>query len=186
MSLHSALVAVIALATVAFVIGTAVERNSGESHGAEKAGETAQHEGGGEGGHAEGGAGEAGERAPGETRPAAQPEHHSELTPPGIDIETAPFVALTALASIALAATAWLRPHAIPLLVVVALAMLAFAALDIQEVVHQSDEARTGLAILAGFVAALHLAAPALATLMVRAARDPAGRRPAAPLRSAM
>ena len=37
------------------------------------------------------------------------------------------------------------------------LAMLVFAALDIQEVVHQSDEDRTGLAILAGFVAAVHI-----------------------------
>ena len=64
--------------------------------------------------------------------------------------------------------------------------MLAFAALDIQEAVHQSDEARIGLAILAGVVAALHLAAAALATLMIRAARDPAGTGPAAPLSSAM
>jgi hypothetical protein len=39
MSLRSALVAVIALATVAFVIGTAIERNSGEAHRAEKSGE---------------------------------------------------------------------------------------------------------------------------------------------------
>ena len=64
--------------------------------------------------------------------------------------------------------------------------MLAFAALDIQEVVHQSDEARTGLAILAAVVAALHVAATVLAMLMIRAGRDPAGSRPAAPLRSTM
>jgi len=184
MSLRSALLTMIAMATVASVIGTTIERNSGESHRAEKAGETAQHEGGTESGRAEG---EAGEAARGKTKTALQPEeHHSELTPLGIDIEAVPFVALAALASIALAAAAWLRPRAIPLLVVIAVAMLAFAALDIQEVVHQSDEARTGLAILAGFVAALHLGVAALATLMIRAARDPARTRPAPPLRSAM
>ena len=182
MSLRSALVALIALATVAFVIGTAIERNSGASREAEKAGQTAHHEGA-----AEGATGEAGEAARGEARPAGRAEEHdSELTPLGIDIEAAPVVGLATLASLALAIAAWLGPRAIALLVVIALAMLAFAALDIQEAVHQSDEARIGLAILAGVVAALHLAAAALATLMIRAARDPAGTGPAAPLSSAM
>ena len=73
-----------------------------------------------------------------------------------------------------------------PLLGLVTLAMLVFAALDIQEVVHQSDEARTGLAILAGFVAAVHILAAILAAVMVREARrtDPGRPRTAAQSRA--
>jgi hypothetical protein len=179
--------AVIAVATVAFVIGTVIERNSGESHEAKNATESLAHKTGGE----------ARETAEAQTsRPrgtsdqaAAEPtsEHAgkpSELTPLGIDIEAAPFVALAAIASLALAIATWLRPRTVPLLGLVALAMLVFAALDIQEVVHQSHEARTGLAILAACVAALHLIAAALATVMIRDARRPDPGRPAAAAQS--
>ena len=39
----------------------------------------------------------------------------------------------------------------------------AFAVLDIAEVIHQLDEDRTGLALLAGVIATAHAAAAALA-----------------------
>jgi uncharacterized membrane protein YidH (DUF202 family) len=51
----------------------------------------------------------------------------------------------------------------------VALAMLAFTALDIRELTHQLHESRAGLAALAATVALLHLLAAAAA---LRAARD--------------
>ena len=187
MTVRSALVGVIAVATVAFVVGTIIERSSGETHEAGNAVESSGHTPATETGESAEGASPRpetrGEQTPGESAP----EHngkHSELTALGIDIEAAPFVALAAIASLALAAAAWLRPRAVPLLGLVTLAMLVFAALDIQEVVHQSDEARTGLAILAGFVAALHILAAVLAAVMVREARRTDPGRPGAAAQS--
>jgi len=49
--------------------------------------------------------------------------------------------------------------------------MVMFGALDIREVFHQHDEAKTGLAVLAGIVAALHLAAAGVGGRMARTAR---------------
>jgi hypothetical protein len=148
MALRSTLAAVIAVATVAFVIGTAIERTTGETQRAVEGGESAEHRA------AEG----------------AGSESNGEVKPLGIDIEAAPFVALAAIASLALAAAAWLRPRTIAVLALVAMAMVGFAALDVREVFHQADEGRTGLAVLAACIAALHLAAAALAAAMIRAA----------------
>jgi hypothetical protein len=105
----------IVVATALFALGTALERNaSGESSHHDEAttvtSATTQ----------EGGSGEAGEspaeRSTEGTRGAASTasleESHEELRSLGIDIEAWPFVALAALASLALAAAAWLRPHA--------------------------------------------------------------------------
>src|ERR687886_172458 len=78
------------------------------------------------------------------------------------------------------AAAVW-RGAAARLLAVVALVMAAFAALDVREVVHQIDESRTGLTLLALLVAALHLAAAALAARAAVSAR-----RAAAPRAGAM
>ncbi len=50
--------------------------------------------------------------------------------------------------------------------------MVAFAALDGREVFHQLDADRTGLAVLAGVVALLHLSAATVAGVMPR---DPTG-----------
>jgi hypothetical protein len=74
---------------------------------------------------------------------------------------------------------AWLRPRTIGLLALVAVAMVVFAAVDVREVFHQADEARTGLAVLAACIAAVHLAAAALAAIMIRDARRPASEPPA-------
>jgi hypothetical protein len=72
-----------------------------------------------------------------------------------------------------LAAAAWLRPTAAPPLVVVAVAMLAFAALDVREVVHQLDIDKSGLAVLAGAIAALHAAAGVVAAALTSRAWRP-------------
>jgi hypothetical protein len=97
---------------------------------------------------------------------AAESRSAQELRPLGVDVEAWPFVALAAAASLALAVAAVARPRAVALLVVVAAAMLAFAALDVREVVHQLDEDRTSLTVLAAAVAALHLGAAAVAGAM--------------------
>ena len=74
-----------------------------------------------------------------------------------------------------LALGVWLRPAWGLLLAVVFVVMVGFAALDVREVFHQLDEDDRGLALLAGVVAALHLAAAGVALLMGRAASSPAG-----------
>jgi hypothetical protein len=93
-----------------------------------------------------------------------------ELKPLGINVEAVPFVVLAAASSIALALGVWVRPRMVLLLLGIAGTMLAFALLDIREVSHQSDEARTGLAVLAAAIAAMHLAAAIVASVMARGA----------------
>jgi hypothetical protein len=166
MSLRSLLVALVLLASAGFVVGTTIERNSGESrhesaatlHAEGSTGEAQSEEGESGGEHRE-------------ATHAGETEHHAELKPLGVDIEAVPFVVLAVFGSLALALGAWLRPRWVALLIVTALAMLAFAALDVRELFHQQDEARNGLAILAGAIALLHGAAAVVAGLMVREAR---------------
>jgi hypothetical protein len=170
MGLRSLLLALVIAATAAFVVGVSIERGDEPAqHAASEAAAPAQEgqEAGGEGEtqHAEG------ESAEGATNTA---EAHAELRPLGIDVEAWPFVAAAAVASLALAAGAWLRPRLAPLLTLVAVAMLAFAALDVREVFHQADINENALAVLAGAVAALHLAAAAVAAAMASRGRDSA------------
>jgi hypothetical protein len=63
------------------------------------------------------------------------------------------------------ALAAWLRATWLPLFALIAIALIALAALDIREVFHQVDKAKSGLAALASIVAILHLSAagPAVA-----------------------
>jgi hypothetical protein len=134
------LVGLLVASTTLFVVGVSLERSSADTHT-----ETATHAASSEGD---------------DDRPA---EHAQDATLLGVDAEAWPFVALAAATSLALAAGTWLRPRWGALLVLIAAAMLAFAALDVREVVHQLDENRTGLALLAALVAALHLNAAAIA-----------------------
>jgi hypothetical protein len=173
MSLRVLLAAFVIAATAAFVVGVSIERGDEAAHqDAGKAAPAGEHgEAGGEdeAQHAEG------ESAEGTT---TTEEPHAELRPLGVDVEAWPFVAVAALLSLALAAGAWLRPTLTPLLTLVAVAMLAFGALDVREVFHQADIKENGLAVLAGGVAALHLAAAAAAVAM--ASRSSNSRAPSA------
>jgi len=174
MELRAALVALVAVATIGFVVGTTIERNSGETHQeapvphAETSGEAGGETEEDEAGHTDEGTG-----AP---EPATERAGHSEeLKPFGIDIEAAAFVALAAAASLALALVAWLRPGHVPMLVAVAATMALVAFLDVREVFHQSDGGRAGLVVLAAAIAALHLAAAGVAGAMARRAPEASG-----------
>lgn len=178
------LVSLIVLATVGFVIGTSIERGnthdeSAAHKSAEQAGEHTEGTGT-EPSHTDEASGESAESHP---DTAGASGSNEELRPLGIDIEAVPFIVLAALASLGLATLGWTRPRWLPGLVIIALAMLLFAALDVREVFHQSDEEHTGLAILAAVVAALHFAAAALAAGMAARSRPqrsaPAGTIPA-------
>jgi hypothetical protein len=66
--------------------------------------------------------------------------------------------------SLILALAVWLRPNHTLLLLLVVVAMLVFAALDIREAIHQGEESNGGLLLFA----ALHLTARALALYLSR------------------
>jgi len=168
----------IVAATATFIVGVAIERGDEGSHhevGREEISSAAE---------AEEPHSEAGEREGQHTDSPADAgtgeESHEELRPLGIDVEAWPFVTLAALTSLALAAAGWLRSGTVPSLVLIAAAMLAFAALDVREVVHQLDIDETALAVLAGVVAALHAAAALVAAAMASHARNAPGGSPGA------
>jgi hypothetical protein len=166
------LVALLVVSTAAFVVGVSVERSSGDSHDEPAAApESSEPAESGEE-HAEEGAEEVASETAEEARSeeaGAEPDEDEEERVLGVDLEATPFVVLAAVFSLGLALAVWLRPEWRLLLALVAAAMVVFAALDVREVVHQVDEDNGGLAVLAGVVAALHLAA-AVALPLGRAA----------------
>lgn len=93
----------------------------------------------------------------------------------GIDLESPLPITTAVIVSLLLAGLVWRRPHP-QLLIVIAVVAAAFAVLDAAEVAHQLGEDHTGLALLAGLIAALHAAAAALAihqTTTTTPAREP-------------
>jgi cation transport ATPase len=156
----------IVVATALFVTGVAIERNSGDEHvetGSSTAAQSKASGGEGEEAHSER---EEGGAATDEhaSKPAAhETKERGEDKLLGVDVESIPLVALAAFASLSLALAAWLRPTWVPLLTLIAVASIAFAALDIREVFHQLDEDKAGLAVLAALVAVVHVSASGLA-----------------------
>ena len=156
------LAGLIAAATVLFVVGVSIERS--DTH----------HSVGASAKHVESREGEAGEHAEegevsGHEKKSAGHEEVEEETLLGVEVEATPFIVLAALVSLGLALAAWMRPRSTTLLIVVALAMLVFAVFDVREVAHQIEESEAGLAVVAGIVAALHLAASGVSFSMRRA-----------------
>ena len=74
----------------------------------------------------------------------------------GINPESTGLVLVAALISVLLAGLVVTVSSAL-VPVVIAAAMVAFAALDVREIVHQQGESRPGLAVMATVVALLHL-----------------------------
>ena len=149
MSVRALIVALIAVSTIGFVVGTTIERNTKETHAERSAAPRA------EGGSEAGG---------GETRGE---QTHGEFQPFGVNLESVPLIIAAALVSFGLAAAVWTQSRSALALAVVAIVMLLFAVLDVREVFHQVDESRTGLAVLAGVVAALHVGAAVLSALLL-------------------
>ena len=163
-------VALLLAAAAAFVIGVAVERDQGHAESAHSqsplpsAGEVGNHSEAGEAGsHSE--AGEQGSE-PTENGEASKTgetgERDSGESVLGIDPESNAAVTTAVLISVLLAVVVWRWP-VLPTLLAGAVFCLAAAAFDIREVAHQTAEGRTGVAVLAALVAALHLAAAASA-----------------------
>ena len=119
---------------------------------------------------------------PGETPTGAEPAASREGTAAhaaeqnsenllGINPEATGLVVVAVALSLLLAAL--ILTVGSPLLAAgVALAMLAFTALDVREVTHQLHESHSGLAALAAAIALLHLLAGAAALLTIRGTRS--------------
>ena len=182
MGLRALLVGVIVVATVAFVVGTVVERDESGHHdeATEAVPGAVDQPAAGEEENSEAGGESAVEHATESTGAAASSAEssHEELRPLRIDIEAWPFVALAVIVSLALAAAAWLRPCATLILGITAVLMVAFAALDIREVIHQLDVDESALAVLSAIIAALHIGAAAIAALMISRSRHAASAAP--------
>jgi hypothetical protein len=87
----------------------------------------------------------------------------------GVDVEAPGAVVLAVAVSVALAVGLWIRRQRWLAAAAVGVAVV-FALFDVAEIAHQLDESRNGLAVLAGVIAAGHLAAAATAGLSTRPA----------------
>jgi hypothetical protein len=106
--------------------------------------------------------------------PTTETPQHSEASEKllGVNPESTGLLVIAVVASLLLAAGVWWLGASPLVSGVVAVAMAAFGALDVREVVHQARESRTGLMLLAALVAVLHLVAAAIAARAAVAARD--------------
>jgi hypothetical protein len=96
-------------------------------------------------------------------------EHAREGRVLGVNLESPAMIVLASIvgAGFALLVASPLG-RAAAFLLALAVAALAWSALDVREVVHQASESRTDLTIIAGAVAALHAGAAALAMWLAR------------------
>ena len=142
------LVALLVVSTGLFAVGVIAERSDADEHTEATAAEVSE-QGEGEAAHEESPAGE------------AHDEEAEALL--GIDVESTPLVALAVIIGLAIAALTATRLGQVPaFLLAVAVIALAWAVLDVREFLHQLDESRTGIALVAIVVAVLHLAAAAV------------------------
>jgi hypothetical protein len=165
------LIALLLASTAAFLVGVLAERTSDDEH---KGSVAVVHREEAEGAHSEG-------AEAGEGKPAGGDEHRAEARLLGIDPESTPLLVIAVGVGLALAAltASWVGASR-AFLVLVAVAALAWAVLDIREIAHQIDESRSGIAAIAAAVAALHLATAAIATVLARSPRlsDASSKRP--------
>lgn len=162
------LVVLLIVSTALFTVGVLVERSSEPSEESERTEQVESAAAPQEAGHADEGAAAEGS----ETASAEEDVHADEERLLGINLESTPLIILAAAFGLLLAAVCAVgsvrrRPG---VLLAVAVVLIAWAVLDIAELAEQLEISRTGIAVLAGTVAVLHLAAAAVA---VRCMRDP-------------
>ena len=146
------LVALLVASTALFAVGAIAERSTADTHTVRT--------------HERSESIEAAHSETGETRA------ESGETVIGVDVESTPLVVLAVVAGLGLAGlTATRSGQRAGVLWAIALIALAWAALDVREVLHQADESRTGLALVAAAVAILHLATAAVAAALAARAR---------------
>jgi hypothetical protein len=107
-------------------------------------------------------AAEAEERSTSEAEAADEEAEEDEERVLGNDVESPVLVTTAVVISLLIAGLVWRRSDR-RLFIIVAVFGAGFAVLDVAEVAHELDEDNTGLALLAGAIAALHAAVAALA-----------------------
>ena len=106
----------------------------------------------------------------GETAGERLREGHREAKLLGINPEALSLLVIAVVASVLLAAAVWFRPLAPALIAIIGFG-LVFAALDVREVLHQLDESRTSLIVIASALIGLHLLVAMLAAAALLAGR---------------
>jgi hypothetical protein len=106
----------------------------------------------------------------GETASERLGERHREAKLLGINPEAPSLLVIALTVSLLLAAGVWFRPL-VPVLIAIVGFGLLFAALDVRELLHQVDESRTSLIVIASALIGLHLLAAMLAAAALLAAR---------------
>ena len=178
------LIALLVASTALFAAGVIAERSSTDQHTEAASAHVAESGGAASepaGAHEEGDGSSAGQAGHAEGA-AGDTDTETDEAVLGVNIESTPLIVLAVIAGLGLAAlvaTPFGRRPAV--LLAVALIALAWAALDVREVVHQLDESRTGIAVIALVVAVLHLAAGLLAGAMAVRGRQPDGGAPTRP-----
>jgi hypothetical protein len=165
MASRGTVIALILAATVLFVLGILLEKNSGEHHSESvaQASETPAEHAAESSGSSEGAPTESQRNTSAESpKHAAESEgeihNESDEKVLGINYESTPLVILAVIVSLGMAAAVGLA-RAPWVFLLVAAAMIGFAVFDIAEVFHQIDRSEGGIAALAGLVAVLHLGA---------------------------
>ena len=186
--LRLALILAILVSAGLFAIGVAIERDQESSAGhkeAEAAEQVAAESGGEEateasrqethsevseppaesGRDASEGSGEKAAEAGGGETPS---ESSEDIL--GINPEATGLVIAAVVAAVLLAVGIWLFPVPLMFLAVIAFGVV-FAVFDVREVLHQLDESREGVAVIAALVALLHVGAATLAGVLAFGAR---------------
>lgn len=158
--LHWIIVGLIVISTALFVTGVALEQSGGSGSAApssqQETGQPVANSGDPDGGH-EGSS----SSSPAPSASAQETTHQETVL--GLNLETPWFIGAFILGWLLLLGA--LLRFGRPALVALILAALAAMILDVAEVVHQSTEARSTLAVIAALVAAAHLVLAGLAVL---------------------
>ena len=171
------LVALLVASTALFAVAAIAERS--DAHKEPKSAQTQERgESGGETDGAHDEQGETGE-AHQETGAAGEAGGESAEAVLGVNVESTPLVVSAVIVGLLLVGLAGTRFGELAgVLTAIFLIALAWAALDVREVLHQADESRTGVALVAAAVASLDLAAAAVAARLAAQARVSSPGRP--------
>ena len=154
-SLRALLAGLLIVSAVLFAVGSTLERHQ---HKSESTVAT----------HQEGSGKSSGESGGESGTTAAHSETHREtgVTLLGINTESLALEIAAIVASLVLAAAAWLLRQRLVLLAIIAFA-LVFAAGDGRELVHQINDSHAGIAVIAAVLIVLHLAVAGTAAMLL-------------------
>jgi cobalamin biosynthesis Mg chelatase CobN len=166
------------VSAAAFAIGVILERSSGGESDqqtsntptvvtGEQAETSEEHTEGESGESGEPSAsGESAEQLAAETGTTSDAHNESSERLFGVNPEATWLVVLAVALSALLALAVWKTTSIVVLVAVVAFG-LVFAAFDVREAIHQSDESNSGLVVVAVIVAILHLSVAAVAGYLI-------------------